>query len=170
VQLYGYNDLIGQAIRGALGPLGADWVARPIEERMMIAQAYLHSDLSSHIRVVLEKTASGAELHLETETAAGTPAIVRRVVRKLLRQAGRLAAVPLELMLQIAPPGRGFHSGGTFPMQLHPGPFQTDLLGRPPGWERVHAVDSTIFPTIPATTITFSVMANAHRIGTAVAA
>jgi choline dehydrogenase-like flavoprotein len=49
-------------------------------------------------------------------------------------------------------------------MRQNPGPFETDTLGRPFGWQRLHVVDSTVFPTIPATTITFSVMANAHRI------
>jgi choline dehydrogenase-like flavoprotein len=29
----------------------------------------------------------------------------------------------------------------------------------------VHAVDATVLPSIPATTITLTVMANAHRIG-----
>jgi choline dehydrogenase-like flavoprotein len=62
-------------------------------------------------------------------------------------------------------PGRGYHSGGTFPMRRSPSTFESDTLGRLPGWERVHAVDASILTDIPATTITFSVMANAHRIG-----
>jgi hypothetical protein len=73
--------------------------------------------------------------------------------------------MPLPVMLKVAEPGRSFHSGGSFPMSTEPRGFQTDLLGRPPGWERIHAVDATVFPSIPATTITFSAMANAHRIG-----
>ena len=43
---------------------------------------------------------------------------------------------------------------------------QSDALGRPMGRSRVHVVDASSLPSIPATTITFSVMANAHRIGT----
>ena len=54
---------------------------------------------------------------------------------------------------------------GTFPMSERPAATQTDVLGRPAGWHRVHAVDATVLPSIPPTTITFSVMANAHRIG-----
>jgi len=77
--------------------------------------------------------------------------------------------MPLPLMLKVAEPGRSFHSGGSFPMTAEPRGFQTDLLGRLPGWKRVHAIDSTVFPSIPATTITFSAMANAHRIGWEVA-
>ena len=50
-------------------------------------------------------------------------------------------------------------------MREKPGAFESDRLGRPHGWSRVHAVDATVLPSVPATTITFSVMANAHRIG-----
>jgi choline dehydrogenase-like flavoprotein len=51
-------------------------------------------------------------------------------------------------------------------MSSEPQPGQTDALGRPHGLERVHLVDSSVFPSIPATTITLSVMANAYRIAT----
>jgi choline dehydrogenase-like flavoprotein len=50
-------------------------------------------------------------------------------------------------------------------MQRAPAGLASDLLGRPPGWERVHAVDASVLPSVPATTITLAVMANAHRIG-----
>ena len=65
-------------------------------------------------------------------------------------------------------PGRGFHTGCSFPMSAAPKGFESDLLGRVAGLKRVHIVDSSVLPSIPATTITFTVMANAHRIGQAV--
>jgi choline dehydrogenase-like flavoprotein len=92
-------------------------------------------------------------------------AVVRRVVRKLLWQAPRLGALPLPMLLQLGKPGRSFHAGGSFPMRSNPGSFETDIWGRPAGWRRVHAVDATVLPSIPATTITLTVMANAYRIG-----
>ena len=49
-------------------------------------------------------------------------------------------------------------------MSHNPGRFETDTLGRLPGLERVHLIDASVFPSIPATTITLSIMANAHRI------
>jgi choline dehydrogenase-like flavoprotein len=67
----------------------------------------------------------------------------------------------------VAPAGRGFHSGGSFPMREQPQELESDLLGRPYGLERVHLIDSSTFPTIPSTTITLTVMANAHRIASA---
>jgi choline dehydrogenase-like flavoprotein len=42
------------------------------------------------------------------------------------------------------------------------------VLGRPVGFERVSAVDAAVLPSIPATTITLTVMANAHRIASEV--
>ena len=77
-----------------------------------------------------------------------------------------MRAVPISQMMRVGLPGRGFHTGGTFPMKVKPARLQTDVLGRPPGLTRVHLVDSSVFPSLPATTITLSVMANAHRIAT----
>jgi choline dehydrogenase-like flavoprotein len=68
-------------------------------------------------------------------------------------------------LLKIGKPGRGFHSGGSFPMSRTPAPLETDIQGRPPGLTRVHAIDSSVLPSIAATTITLTVMANAYRIG-----
>ena len=73
-------------------------------------------------------------------------------------------------MLQILEPGRSFHGGGSLPMRTQPSEFECDPLGRPQGWSRLHIVDASVLPSIPATTITFSVMANAHRIGMEAAA
>ena len=77
----------------------------------------------------------------------------------------QLRAVPIPPLIQMASPGRGFHSGGAFPMKESPGRLESDVWGRPTGLERVHAVDATTLTTVPATTITLPVMANAHRIG-----
>ncbi|HEV7404272.1 MAG TPA: GMC oxidoreductase [Chthoniobacteraceae bacterium] len=168
LQIYSYNDLIGQALRKSLGPLGFDWLVRELENRMLVAQGYLHSNHSARLRVELRPGTRASELLVEAEPNPKTAALVRKVVRKLAGLAPTLGALPLEPMLQVTPPGRGFHCGGSLPMREQPGEFETDRLGRPGGWERIHVVDSSVFPSIPATTITLSVMANAHRIGAAV--
>ncbi len=104
-------------------------------------------------------------MELRAELNPGAKAHVKRAMSKLFKNGRRIGAGPVPFMLKMTEPGRSFHCGGSFPMSRQPGPFQTDLLGRVPGWERVHAVDATVLPSIPATTITLSVMANAHRIG-----
>jgi len=175
LQLYTYNEMFLGAMKAMVGPLFPvlKWPVHQMVERMILAQGFLHSDLSPFIEVVLNHPQEGRpgvlQLHGRVREV-DTRAIIRRVVEKVRQQSLHLKAMPVGRMLQIAQPGRSFHSGGSFPMRRRPAEFESDLLGRPRGLERVHAVDSTVFPSIPATTITLTVMANAHRIGQEVGA
>ncbi len=171
LQIYTYNDLYAGAIAKSFGK--AAWLLRPalgpIISRMLIAQGYLHSDHSRPIEVALERRPAGGDLlrlNGRNERDAEVDAMLGRVVRKVARNRGSIRAAPLGFLLQKTAPGRGYHSGGTFPMRRSPSDLESDILGRPAGFSRVHIVDSSVFPSIPATTITFSVMANAHRIAT----
>jgi choline dehydrogenase-like flavoprotein len=163
LQIYTYNDIIAQTVRKSLGPL--KMFARPIEERILIVQGYLHSDDSPEIEMTLKRDGKKDFLQLDAQPNPETRPAVKKVLRELLRNARKLGALPIPPMLQMTLPGQGFHSGGTFPMREKPAEFESDCYGRPHGWSRVHAVDATIFPSVPATTITLPVMANAHRIG-----
>ena len=49
-------------------------------------------------------------------------------------------------------------------MREKPGRFETNRLGQLPDLPGVHLVDGSVLPSIPATTMTLGVMANAHRI------
>jgi len=173
LQVYSYSELIGQAIRQSLARFGLnfDFAARQLEERMLVVQGFLHSDQSSKIATTLRRDAAGrSHLELKAELNPAVKSTVRKVTGKLMRQAAKLGALPVPPMVEIAEPGRSYHSGGTFPMRQEPGVFESDTLGRPHGWRRVHAVDAAVLPGIPATTITLSVMANAHRIASESAA
>ncbi len=84
----------------------------------------------------------------------------------LAREGRKFKTLFLPRFMQFSEPGSGTHCGGSFPMRRQPrSDFDTDLLGRPFGWERVFAVDASVLPSIPGTTLAFSVMANAYRIG-----
>jgi choline dehydrogenase-like flavoprotein len=165
LQVYTYNDLIGQAVRVAFGPAAGafEWLARALERRLLVVQGYLHSNYSSQISVQLKKGAPD-RLLVQAKLNPAVPSTVRRVLRKLRRHGRQLGAWPLAPMLQMADPGRGFHNGSSFPMRSDPAGLETDILGRLPAWKRIHIVDASVLPDIPATQITFSVMANAHRI------
>ncbi len=104
-------------------------------------------------------------LHVSATERPETKRQIGAVIRKLFTMAGDLRAVPLPSQLRVGAPGRGFHGGGSLPMRRHPQGLETDVFGRPAGLRRIHAVDSSIFPSISATTITLTAMANAHRIG-----
>jgi choline dehydrogenase-like flavoprotein len=166
VQIYTYSNLIRDAVQHALSRfrMNADFLAAALEGRLVVAQGFLHSNDSSKIAVTLRQSPT-TRLELKAEINPRVRSTVRKVAHKLLRNAWRLGVAPVLPMVHIAEPGRSYHGGGTFPMREQPGPFESDTLGRPQGWRRVHAVDATILPSIPGTTITLSVMANAHRIG-----
>ena len=165
LQIYTYNDLIAQRIQTTFRSLLPEALLQKLVSRLLVVQGYLHSDDSSKIKMVLSASAGKIDrLRVTPIENPKTPLLVAKVLRKLRSLFPLLKGVPFSPMLHIGEAGRGFHSGGSFPMSTHPTPKETDLLGRPWGYERLHLVDSSVFPSLPATTITYSVMANAHRI------
>lgn len=165
MQIYTYNSLLAGMTRRRLGPL-LEPVARWGDAHFVLIQGYLHSSHSGSIELTQRRGALEARGVPNPEART----VINRVVQKLMTLAPRIGAFPLAPLMQIAEPGRGFHIGGSFPMRHTPERFESDTLGRPHGWRRVHAVDATVLPSIPATTITYPVMANAHRIATEAAA
>lgn len=163
LQIYTYSDIIAQAVRHSLGPL--KFLSQPFVERLLIVQGYLHSDESATVEMQLKHDGEKDFLQLDAKLNPRTKPIIKKVLRELLKQFRALGGIPVAPMLQIAEPGRGYHIGGSIPMRAQSKEFESDLFGRPHGWQNVHVVDASVLPTIPATTITFSVMANAHRIG-----
>lgn len=166
-QLYTYNDLFPLDMNARFGRLAP--AMRPVIEaicrRLIVAQAFLHSNESARISIRLKQATGGAAwLDGTPRSVAETGPALQRVKRKLsqvMRSAGVMA---LGSQARIGAPGSSFHCGGTLPMNANPAGQQTDVYGRLPGLAKVHVVDASVLPSIPATTITFSVMANAHRI------
>jgi choline dehydrogenase-like flavoprotein len=141
----------------------ADRILQPVVGRLLAIQGFLHSDDSPGLTMTVD---DGGATFVGHDRAQGR-ATVRKILRQLTRTARATGFLPIAPMTQIGLPGKSFHSGGELPMRHHPGPMETDLLGRPAGTTRVHVVDSAVMPTIAGSTITFTEMANAHRIATA---
>ena len=172
LQVYTYNDLYMRQIRNMLGPLG--YAAGPIADRtilsrLLLIQGYLHSDYSPGINLQLHRgeRAGPDTLSMSVAPNPATRQTLKALLRKLWAERQSMRAIPLSPALRVGNPGRGFHTGGTFPMRSDPQALETDVLGRLHGFSRLHLVDASVLPTLPATTITLSVMANAHRIGAA---
>jgi choline dehydrogenase-like flavoprotein len=155
--LYGYNDLMIPSLKATAGAVGG---LSAIFSRAMVCGGYLHSRHSPGIQLTLRRDG----ILLEGENSAAAITMAKNAARKLLSQAARLRAIPLIPAMRFPAPGRGFHTGGSFPMRSERAPHTSDPEGRPFGFERVHIVDATCFTSIPATTITLPVMANAWRI------
>jgi choline dehydrogenase-like flavoprotein len=168
LQFYTYNDLFEPPIRKMLGPAQKLFPWNAFLSRLMLFQGYLHSDYSPQLQGMLRREGDGDVFELQGVPAPESDAVLMRLISKLKRLRGALGMLPLTPLLRRGDPGRGFHTGGSFPMHHQPDASESDIYGRPAGFRRIHAVDSTILPSIPATTITFTAMANAHRIGTIV--
>ena len=163
-QIYSWNEYFlrdlqqnyGRKLPGS-GPL---WAA--MARRLMVAQLFLHSDHSPRIAL---RQGAGGRLVARVVPAADSGRVMQAALRVMGRAMGLAGLSALSFASRTGGPGASFHTGGTVPMAVSPRAGQSDILGRPYGLSRVHLVDSSVFPSIPATTITFSVMANAHRIG-----
>lgn len=173
LSVYTYNDLMEPTLRASGGPLGKRFATfwRGLAARMLVGGTYLHSRHSPGFTLRFERTACARErVVLECGgSLAEVHRLARRVGWKLARASRALRAVPLVPLIRHSLPGRGFHAGASFPLSRDGGPFKSDLAGRPHGLQRVHLVDASALPTIPATTVTFATMALAHRTATVAA-
>jgi choline dehydrogenase-like flavoprotein len=92
--------------------------------------------------------------------------MLRAVARALVRAAPTLDLWPALPATVRSPAAKSYHFGGSFPHATGRSELGTDRLGRLPPWRNIHLVDASVFPTVPATTFTLTIMANAHRIAT----
>lgn len=159
LQFYGYNDLYELTFKKMLGPIFGliRWFVLP---RFFVAQGYLHSDVSSHIEMDVDS--AGVRLKgVKSEIARKTIFQTAKSIFGLLWKKGILPLLPV---VKVGQPGDGRHVGAQFPMVKNPEKLQTNLLGQLKQFSGVHIVDSSVLPSLPAQTITFTVMANAYRI------
>lgn len=156
--VYTYNDLYDRALRGVCAvPALREFLL----SRMFIIQGYLHSDDSASLVMSIEK--AGA-VSLTAQPTKRSRAVIRGILSRLRSVHVALGGVILPFSTHIGTPGKSYHVGGSLPMSLQPGTWETDVFGRPSGFQNVHIVDAACFPSIPATNVTLTVMANACRI------
>lgn len=169
LQIYGYSSFLHQEILRTFirFPLRSKRLQKWFFSRLMIIQGFIHSDESGHIELSATRNKDGGVgLLARPIRSLASLRVVLMLGLKLLRHTRSLGVLVLIPGLKIPRPGVGYHSGGTFPMKSEPGHGETDTIGRLNGWKSIHIVDSSVFPSVPATTITMSAMANAHRIAT----
>jgi choline dehydrogenase-like flavoprotein len=167
VEVFSYSDFLKRALMATplRFALWNRWMQAQMFDRLLVLQCFLHSDESSRLTLRLKRDASGQpKLDVQGAPVGSAYWSAIKAGMKLFANGLKLGGVPVVPAMQFAEPGRSYHSGGTFPMRQAPGRLETDVLGQLPGLPGVHFVDATVFPSIPATTITLTVMANAHRI------
>jgi choline dehydrogenase-like flavoprotein len=167
VSLYTYNDGLSERARAAhphlsslLGP-----ALEGVTRRLVIGICFFHSEDSHGVASSWNEASSSVRLAPVFNPASAR--IVRGLERALARSLAPLGLVPLAPLAELAPPGGGYHYGGSIPMRASPSSGECDTLGRPVPTRRVHVVDASCFPSVPGGTVTFPAMANAYRIASA---
>ncbi|HUC67948.1 MAG TPA: hypothetical protein VMA53_21210 [Stellaceae bacterium] len=134
---------------------------------MLVAWCSLHSSLSDEIelRVNPEGVGGRPSIGLAVCTNEGARHTARRTSWALARLGLRFGTLFLAPFRLTSPAGSTGHLGGSFPMRRSGSDaLHSDVIGRPMGLKRIHLVDAATFPSIPATTIALTIMANAERI------
>lgn len=164
-QVYSWNEFYAPDLVANYGrrrPFAAALFGA-VARRLMVAQIFLHSDHSHRIGLRL---ARDGRLLPSLDTNPEMPRVLKAAAVRIGKAVGHAGLSALTFATRPGSPGSSFHVGASLPMSADPRGAQSDILGRPAGLARVHVVDASVLPAIPATTITFPVMANAHRIAT----
>jgi len=137
-------------------------LARALAPALVMATAYLPGRFSRN-RITVDE----GRVLIEGEQPAEAVAALHGVLRRLTRALGP-AALPLPGATSVLQPGADAHYAGVLPMGGE-GPFASSDLGELPGAPGLYVVDGAALSRLPAAHPTFTIMANATRIGEAVA-
>ena len=162
-QLYGHNSQIQERIVQSSKVLQKfpRILVGVVLKRMGIAMFFLDEKISNEISLTLN------EGRVETKEIIYTDFPIKKI-RMMIKAALKTAKLfPFFFLAHLGKTGESYHLGSSFPMTSNPiSSNHSDMYGRPNGMKRVSVVDSSIFTTLPATPLTFNMMANAHRIST----
>jgi choline dehydrogenase-like flavoprotein len=104
-------------------------------------------------------TDSSVEISYQDEEPRGP------IEKTIIAAFRKLGFFSLSLLVKKLIPGNSFHYSGTLPMSTKPSKFQTDASCKLYGTQNVFIVDGSVFPILPAKNNTFTIMANAMRVG-----
>ena len=169
LHFYTFNSAFTDALPTALRGRATEQARVQLLRRLSVAFGYLPSWRSPRLVVRARPSSNGAglpDLHISRDTVPhGRNQMLSAVLKRLVQSAPLLDLYPVLPLLRLAAGGKSYHWGGSFP---HAGDrsaaLGSDRLGRVGPWRRIHIVDASVLPSVPAMTFTLTIMANAHRI------
>jgi choline dehydrogenase-like flavoprotein len=138
--------------------------------RLSVGLGYVPSWGSPAVQVTARRPPADRlpDLEIANFGTSGWPPMLRSLVRTMVRIAPTLDLWPILPMVSVSAAAKSYHFGGGFPHGSRPSALGTDRQGRLAAWRNIHLIDASVFPTVPATTFTLTIMANAHRIASEV--
>jgi ferredoxin len=169
LHFYTFNPAFINGLPPVLRARSAEWPQVQLLRRLTVALGYLPSWNSSRLRIHVGPRSDQLKLpsfRISSEPPpSGQSQMLRAVLLRLVQSSRMLDLYPVIPMMQLSAGGKSYHWGGSFPHTTDRlAIFSSDRLGRVGSWERIHLVDASVFPTVPAMTFGLTVMANAHRI------
>ena len=151
-----------------------DWLGklkRIINNHLMIALVNFHSDHSGEYKLWISKCKAQNQDNeqpiLNTEHIKKMPQLLTLIITcfKLTKVFWAISSIPLFPFARLN--SGAYHVGCSLPMKENPcKPLETDTCGRITDIKNLHVVDTSVFTSIPGTTIGTLLMANAYRIVT----
>ena len=169
IHFYTFNPAFIGGLPSVLRTRLATRLQVQVLRRLTVAFGYLPSWNSPRLRIHVGSPTSDLGLPDFNISVEGAPTghskMLRAVALRLIKASPLLDLYPVVPMLRLSPAGKSYHWGASFPhMNNKSSIFSSDRLGRVGSWERIHLVDASVFPNVPAMTFGLTVMANAHRI------
>lgn len=167
MHFYTHNDAVTEALPGLLRVHRLEVPRREVLKRLTVGIGYLPSWASPALAIRFEEAGDQALAGMVLTRERfdwRMSSMLRRVKQQMRSVASDLDLWPLFRLAIYAAGGKTYHFGGTFPYGIGPQELQTDEVGRLAPFANVHLVDASVFPSVPATTFTFTIMANAHRV------
>ena len=169
VHFYPNNPAMERAFPALVQHRSMAGIRRGALRRLSVGLGYLPSWASPTITFSAHSGGADAlpSITLERANPKLPPPMLRRFLGAMTKAAPSLDLWPVLPMVSVSAATKSYHFGGTFPHAAMPGGYRTDVLGRLDRWSNIHLIDGSVFPSVPATTFTLTVMANAHRIASA---
>lgn len=163
LQFYTYMDLYYHEVKNKV-----KWVFPVVKpflnsllERLLVIQGYINSKESNQLSIQYQ--GSGNFL-IKKKHLIAVDKTIHATVNYFKKHQHMLAFKPLRSLLHQSMVGQSNHIGGSLPMSDNPNGDKVDIWGKPSHFKRIHFVDGSILPSIPAGPITLTIMANAYRI------
>ncbi len=170
IHFYEYNPAFLGSLPGAVRHPRAEPALTALLRRVSVGLGYLPGWASPAVEVVARPAPAGRDglpvLEVARASDDGWPTMLRRLVRSMLMVAPALDLWPVVPAISVSGAAKSYHFGASFPHGPERTATTTDRTGRLASWDRIHLVDASVFPVVPATTFTLTIMANAHRIAT----
>ena len=165
LQLYGYNSFLEDKLDSFM-LMSRSRIKHSILNRLLLLQGYLHSSEVEGIQFKIKCHSNGqTSIDMKSKRERKVNKIMRSLALFLFFNRKSFGFWPLYPFGMIGSAGDGNHIGSLFPMKKKPRENESDYLGRVAPLKRTHIVDSSILTSLPPSTLTLTVMANAYRIG-----